>query len=370
MGFTVPNTGSSVRGYAFSMNTFATAMPMVPLVRYEDRYSRAIGKWMLNAANAARLFYADEHTPENQSSEFWLGDPNNVIAYEGLRHHWFESFDSEELFAGGDPLVSEWGPINTDFSIYGSAVTGVFGSIIKTTNVEKILQLDLLATDFYHDAAYPTYLYYNPLGTSESVQIDLGSGQFDLYDAVSNSFLFRNLTGQVAFTIASDKAVQLVLAPAGGVATTEGSKLLVDGVVIDYNVPYADFDGNGIVDGLDLQIWEGAYGLTVAGDADGDGDSDGQDFLVWQRQLQAAAPIAAAVPEPKSLVAALLALTAVLSAGRILRQLISPALIVKNDLGVSRAPIRGISVACEMVSQTAPFPGRQTILHNRMLFKA
>ncbi len=30
MGFTIPNTGADVRGYAFSMNTFATAMPMVP----------------------------------------------------------------------------------------------------------------------------------------------------------------------------------------------------------------------------------------------------------------------------------------------------------------------------------------------------
>src|SRR3954468_8293259 len=29
MGFTIPNTGSAVRGYAFSMNTFITAMPMV-----------------------------------------------------------------------------------------------------------------------------------------------------------------------------------------------------------------------------------------------------------------------------------------------------------------------------------------------------
>jgi hypothetical protein len=28
MGFTVPNTGADVRGYAFSMNTFATALPM------------------------------------------------------------------------------------------------------------------------------------------------------------------------------------------------------------------------------------------------------------------------------------------------------------------------------------------------------
>jgi hypothetical protein len=46
-------------GYAFSMNTFGSAGALVPLVRYDDRYSRAIGKWMLNAANSARLFYRD-----------------------------------------------------------------------------------------------------------------------------------------------------------------------------------------------------------------------------------------------------------------------------------------------------------------------
>jgi hypothetical protein len=37
------------------MNTYANAMPVVALARYEDRYGRAIGKWMLNAANAARF---------------------------------------------------------------------------------------------------------------------------------------------------------------------------------------------------------------------------------------------------------------------------------------------------------------------------
>jgi hypothetical protein len=104
MGFTIPNTGGDVRGYAFSMNTFATAMPMVPLVRYEDRYARAIGKWMLNAASAARLYYANAHTPQNQSSSFWTGDPTNSVAYEGLRHHWLDAFDGEELYAGGDPM--------------------------------------------------------------------------------------------------------------------------------------------------------------------------------------------------------------------------------------------------------------------------
>ncbi|HEX6961804.1 MAG TPA: hypothetical protein VF175_08060 [Lacipirellula sp.] len=63
----------------------------------------------------------------------------------------------------------------------------------------------------------------------------------------------------------------------------------------------ADFDGDGVVDGADLQAWKTAFGPSNAGgDADGDGDSDGADFLTWQRQVGASSSLAAvaAVPEP------------------------------------------------------------------------
>jgi hypothetical protein len=235
MGFTIPNTGADVRGYAFSMNTFATALPMVPMARYEDRYSRAIGKWMLNAANAARLFYADAHTPQNQSSSFWTGDPNKSVAYEGLRRHWLAANDDEELFAGGDPLEYNWGP-ETDFALYGGAFSGVFGSIVKTTNVEKILQLDLLATDSFRNVAHDTFLYYNPHGAAKSVAIDLGDGQlFDLYDAAANRFVTRGATGQTFFNVPADDTVMLVVIPAGGKQNFDGRRMLIDGVVVDYN---------------------------------------------------------------------------------------------------------------------------------------
>ena len=235
MGFTVPNTGADVRGYGFSMNTFATAMPLVPLTRYEDRYSRAIGKWMLNAASAARMFYGNAHSLQNQSSEFWTGDPQSAMAYEGLRHHWHGANDSEELFAGGDPLTYHWGP-RTDFAIYGSALSGVFGSIIRTTNVDKILQLDLLATDFYRDAAYDSYLYYNPHASAAAVSIDLGASQlFDLYDAASNRFVARGVRGETFFNVPADDAVMLVTIPSGGRQTFRGRQMLVDDVVVDYN---------------------------------------------------------------------------------------------------------------------------------------
>jgi predicted GH43/DUF377 family glycosyl hydrolase len=74
-------------GYAFAMNTYNMAGSLVPTVRYDDRYARAIGKWMLNAANSIRLFYANG-LPESQQTGFeWASkyDPTSCIAYEGLK---------------------------------------------------------------------------------------------------------------------------------------------------------------------------------------------------------------------------------------------------------------------------------------------
>ena len=65
---------------------------------------------------------------------------------------------------------------------------------------------------------------------------------------------------------------------------------------------------DGSVDGEDLIMWQGAYGLTDAGDADEDGDTDGRDYLTWQRQFGtlplSAATASGAVPEPSSVVMA------------------------------------------------------------------
>jgi len=220
-------------GYAFTMNTFVSAWPLVPMVRYDPRLARAIGKWMLNAASAARLFYANAHPPGRQSCPGWKGDPHSVIAYEGLRHLWDAT---EQLYASGDPIRHRWGP-KTDFGLYGSAYVGLFGGIVSRTNEEKILRLDLLATDFYRDQAYPTCLYFNPHAEARAVRVDVGTEPRDLYDCVAKRFLARGASGRAAVTIPPDGAVVLVLAPAGGKTTRRGHKLLIDNVVVDYRSP-------------------------------------------------------------------------------------------------------------------------------------
>ena len=216
-------------GYAFAMNTFAQAGALVPLVRYDDRYARAIGKWMLNLANAARLFYPGELPEGHESCAFWNDDPKRVIAYEGLRYEW----NGKGPYATGDPVALQWGPA-TDRGLYGSGYVGLLGGIVGATDDEKILQLDCLATDFYRGSAYPTYLYYNPYDTARRVSVDVGPRPCDLYDACSDAFLRRDARGRTTITIPADSAVLLVLPPAGGRETRRGGKTLVDGVVIDY----------------------------------------------------------------------------------------------------------------------------------------
>ena len=74
----------------------------------------------------------------------------------------------------------------TDLGLYGSSHVGILGGIIKPTNVEHILQLDLLKTDYFHAEAYPTFLYYNPHASAKTVEIDVGPEAKDIYDAVSD----------------------------------------------------------------------------------------------------------------------------------------------------------------------------------------
>ncbi len=219
-------------GYAFAMNTFVWAEPLVPLVRYDPRFARAIGKWLLNAAVNARLFYAPYHPADHQSSAFWAETSRGVIPYEGLRRWGIIGWEVVSPYATGDAMRNKWA--KTDFALYAGSHAGVFGAIISRTNVEGILQLDLLATDYFRGPAYPTYLYYNPYGEEKVVELQIGLDTKDLYDAVSKTFLARGVQGVARFSLPSDSAAVVVVIPAGKEVVREGKKLLVEGIVVDW----------------------------------------------------------------------------------------------------------------------------------------
>lgn len=368
---------TDTNGYAFAMNTFEWAGALTPLARYDARYARDIGRWMLNLVNASRLLYANGVGSSQQDDLSWSSqnDPSSCLSYEGLRKqalranwatadtstaqgtvrsgsyastflldgqnevleeatiHGSGSLDHTWLFpmppgqnaylwvhgqttlgdsghkgftflysgapsgpftplftvnspgaaadyygnisgvkgkiyikartadrtgtsaahsllsvdcmrvgaldpttspfATGDALRAGWAPHN--FALYGAAHVGILGALVMPTSDPEILSLNLLATDYFHAPAYPTYLLYNPYPATKNVSINVGSSPQDIFDAGSHTFIMRSARGSVRLSIPSNTALVLVLVPPHGAQQTSGHQLLVNGIVVDYH---------------------------------------------------------------------------------------------------------------------------------------
>lgn len=224
-------------GYAFFMNSVAMAWPLVPLVKYEPQYARAIGKYMLNAVNASRLFYPDQIDAMHQ----WLPDlkdmTRGIIGYEGLRKT--DDLNNPSLKGispvaiGDGPKWVAGQPRESMFSLYSTSIAGVFGAIVNTTGVEGILALNCNATDFYADNTYPVYLYYNPYEVAKTVTYS-SENSIDLFDIVSKKYLASGGRGNVSISLPAGEAALVVVLPAGTHLKAEGSKIKAGNVVIAY----------------------------------------------------------------------------------------------------------------------------------------
>jgi hypothetical protein len=232
-------------GYAFSMNSYAAAGLIAPVARYEPRYARLLGRWLLHIAANANLFYPDTLPTNMQSSAAWVAQTGVTnISYEGLRHQ-----GATTPFATGDATE----PIQ-DLNPYGAWGSGYMAALFRTSNVPGILQIDCLASEVFPAPAFPTFLLYNPYAAAKQVTINVGSNATHLYDTVAGAFLAANVTGSTTLTIQPDSAIVLVHCPATGVLSQSGRKLLVAGVVIDYWNGSRDTDGDGLPD-----WWESRY---------------------------------------------------------------------------------------------------------------
>ena len=216
--------------YAFIMNGFQQAAALLPLVRYNEHYANAISKWILNMANASRLFYTDFLPADHQDSEEWSiqYDTNNCIAHEALK----ETYIGKSPFSTGDAIKNGWS--QTNLALYGSSHVGYLGGIIDTTNVKAILKLNLTKTDFYAEN-YPSYLLWNPYENDTTVSINIGEQELDIYNSLNNSFIIEDASGIVNITIPATNSVLLVYVPVGAQIKTIGNKTFANDTVIDFD---------------------------------------------------------------------------------------------------------------------------------------
>ena len=237
-------------GYAFLMNSFELAMPLVPMVKYAPQFAEAIGRWMYHAASATRLFYPYHIDDEHQYAPDLKQYTGGVVGYEGLR-----KCDKYNTYAKSVCPVAEgdgptWRSTNgtvTMYSLYSSSPVGIFGALISPTNVTGIIRLDCNITDFYADRKYPENLYYNPFSNASDVtytqnhltygNISYASGSYDLYDLISGQYVVTGATGDSTVTIPGRTAMLLVELPAGTVLQEKDGNLAdADGFVILYSI--------------------------------------------------------------------------------------------------------------------------------------
>lgn len=221
--------------YGFIMNGFQQAGAMAPIAKYDKRFARAIGKWLLNLANASHLMYRTglPESLQQPDSYRWSieNDPNSCIPYEALKEKW----DGKSPYATGDAFRSGWAP--TDLSLYSGSSVGYLGSIIQTTNVEAILQIDLNQTDFFCDS-WPTYLYYNPTPSNQEVSLRLPSGNWNIYNTIDERIIASDVSGDHLIEIPADQAAVVVCYPSNLEIKRNGRQAIVGTKVVDYHTQY------------------------------------------------------------------------------------------------------------------------------------
>ena len=202
-------------GYAFQMNSYEMAWPLVPLVKYEPKFARTIGKWMLNNASASRLFFPNEIDDAYQACADIKDITHGIIGYEGLRKtDRYGKISTTPVAEGDGPSWFSGNPPMTMFSLYSTSPVGIFGAIINTTDVEGILSLDCNATDFYAARPYPVHLLYNPYEEKRTVSYYPAS-KADIFDVVSCNYLAKGVSGIVSLDIPADTAILVVELPSG-----------------------------------------------------------------------------------------------------------------------------------------------------------
>lgn len=226
--------------YAFVMNGFQQAAALAPAVKYDKRLARAFGRWMLNVANASRLFYTGALPEANMepASRAWsvANDPSAVIPYESMKQVW----NGKTPYAMGDAVGGKWAA--TNLSLYSGSSVGYLAAVVDVTDVEAILRLDLNATDFDSRAKYPTYLYYNPYTSARSVTVALPEGPHRIYDAITESTLEASAAASYRLEIPADGVRLITLIPSSAALRTEGRVLYAGDVAVDWHRGY-DFDG-------------------------------------------------------------------------------------------------------------------------------
>ena len=121
-----------------------------------------------------------------------------------------------------------------NIALYMGNQVGFLGGVMRLTNVPGVLAWDCLATDWYHDPAWPTTLVYNPHAAAQAVDLPLGICDVFI-DASTGKHVKteKESDGKARITLAADTALVLVALPkTAKVVQQPDGRVLAEGKVI------------------------------------------------------------------------------------------------------------------------------------------
>ena len=254
MGF-LHSYGESGRAYFFESVHWAY---LLPAVKYDVSLANAVGKWILHLASNARYFYPDQTEPGNQyHGDEYIDAPEKVIPYEAFELIRDTKSDPPRIhYASGDP--SEWrlysakNPSDatyahivqsisgncTDLALYDGNWAGMLAGCVDLTDNGSILRMNVGKLDYWTKNDYPVYLYYNPLGSAQTVTYEpVANGAYDLYDALTYTYTAQGVSGNTAVGVPAGNSVVLVELPAGSRLTYSGNAILCGEKAVAYLPP-------------------------------------------------------------------------------------------------------------------------------------
>ncbi|MDD5293934.1 MAG: hypothetical protein PHW40_06450, partial [Candidatus Izemoplasmatales bacterium] len=225
--------------YAFSMNTFHLASVLAPLVKYDARYTDAIGQYLYNVYQNARLFFPTEHPLSQQTMTTFLSfDLYGSICYEGFRGH----YGGVDGLAMGDATAMFGQP--SDLSLYSAAFLGSYAGMIQDVQNNGMILYDLNVTDAFGNRNQPYFLAYNPSGSDQTLRFDGPEYAYDVFDVTHNRILARNVQGTISLLVEKQSGTAFVLLPVSssylleaGTITANGEKIASLKPAVNINLP-------------------------------------------------------------------------------------------------------------------------------------
>lgn len=193
----------------------------------------------------------------------------------------------------GEKSLKLFGQFNGSLNVSGvSQGTSVSaGDVVRATANSFVRGVDSIAGT--ENLVQMKVEFYSQYGAARDSASFLSESSQTIADGGSTNDAWQS--GQlVATTPAGAAEARLVLQfvqPAG-----QTGAVYLDDVSFGVVLP-GDFNGDGRVDGSDLDVWRSDFGHAVPSQADGDhdGDVDGDDFLFWQQHVGGAADAGEAV---------------------------------------------------------------------------